>query len=102
MNIVRNGTVDVVYVGITKRYSARYSYHTRSGGEYPRSKYTMLPIATELSKEQARDMEQLIITAYTLDSLKNSINSIAKKNWWLFLREFKQIITLMESWVDPE
>ena len=100
--IVRKGTVDVVYVGITKNYASRKSQHTGSGKRFPKSKYTMLPIATGLSKTQARAMEQTIITAYTLDTLKNMINSITPSKWKKFKREFNQMRTLIESWKDPE
>lgn len=62
----------------------------------------MMPISTGLSKAQARVMEQTIITAYTLDSLNNVINSISPKKWNNFITEFNQISTLIQSWIDPE
>lgn len=62
----------------------------------------MMPIATNLSKAQARAMEQTIITAYTLDTLKNMINSISPKKWNNFKTEFDQMTTLIKSWIDPE
>ena len=97
--IVRNKTTDVVYVGITKRYSSRKSAHKK---RFPKNKYTMMPVATGLTKAQARAMEQTIISAYTLDTLKNLINSISPKKWSKFKTEFKQMQTLMQSWIDPE
>ena len=100
--IVRKGTTDVVYVGITKNYSARKSSHTGDGKRFSISKYTMMPIATNLSKAKARVLEQTIITAYTLDTLKNMINSISPKKWNNFKLEFEQINTLIQSWKDPE
>ena len=97
--IVVNGTIDVVYVGITKRYSTRKSQHQK---RFPKSKYTMMPVATGLTKNQARALEQTIITAYTLDTLVNIINSISPKKWSNFKTEVKQMTTLMESWIDQE
>ena len=97
--IVRKDTVDVVYVGITKRYTSRKSAHSK---RFPKNKYTMLPIATGLTKSQARAMEQTIITAYGIDTLKNLINSISPKKWNNFKLEFEQMQFLIQSWKDPE
>ena len=97
--IVKKGTIDVVYVGITKRYSSRKSQHKK---RFPTSKFTMMPIATGLTKNEARAMEQTIITAYTLDTLVNMINSISPKKWSTFKSEFEQMSTLMQSWIDQE
>ena len=97
--IVKNGTIDVVYVGITKRYSSRKSQHKK---RFPTSKFTMMPVATGLTKNEARAMEQTIITAYTLDTLVNMINSISPKKWSTFKSEFEQMSTLMQSWIDQE
>ena len=97
--IVVNGTIDVVYVGITTRFNARQKQHQK---RFPKSNYTMMPVATGLTKSQARAMEQTIITAYTLDTLVNIINSISPKKWNNFKTEVKQMTTLMESWIDQE
>lgn len=98
--IVRKGTTDVVYVGITKNYSSRKSNHTKK--RFPTSKFTMMPIATGLSKAKARALEQTLITAYGIDTLQNMINSISPKKWNNFKTEFNQIGTLIQSWIDPE
>ena len=98
--IVKKGTIDVVYVGITKRYSSRKSQHNKK--RFPASKFTMMPIATGLTKNEARAMEQTIITAYTLDTLINMINSISPKKWSIFKSEFEQMSTLIQSWIDEE
>ena len=100
--IVRKGTFDVVYVGITKRYSTRKRQHTGKGKRFPTSKYTMTPVESGLSKSKARALEQTLITAYSLDTLKNMINSISPKKWNDFKIEFKQMQTLIQSWRDPE
>ena len=97
--IARKGTTDVVYVGMTKNYSSRKTAHSR---RFPSSKYTMMPIATGLSYAQARALEQTLITAYTLDTLKNMINSISPKRWGFFKSEFEQMNLLIQSWLDPE
>ncbi|MBE6799025.1 MAG: RHS repeat-associated core domain-containing protein [Ruminococcaceae bacterium] len=97
--IVRKGTIDVVYVGITKRYFSRKSQHRK---RFPESKFTMMPIATGLTRNQARAIEQTIITAYTLDTLVNMINSISPRKWSTFKSEFEQMSTLMASWIEEE
>lgn len=48
--------------------------------KFPSNKYDMYAVATGLSLAQARAMEQTIITAYGIDTLKNMINSISPKN----------------------
>lgn len=97
--IVKKGTIDVVYVGITKRYSTRKTQHKK---RFPTDKFTMMPIATALTKNEARAMEQTIIAAYTLDTLVNMINSISPQKWSKFKSEFEQMTTLMQSWIDEE
>ena len=97
--IVIKDTIDVVYVGITMRFNMRQRQHQK---RFPKNKYTMMPVATGLTKSQARAMEQTIITAYTLDTLVNIINSISPKKWNNFKTEVKQMTTLMESWIDQE
>jgi len=98
--IVYKNTTDVVYIGMTKNYTARKNKHTSK--KFPKTKYTMMPIATGLSKSQARALEQTLITAYTLDTLENMINSISPKKWSKFKTEFNQMTSLVQSWVDPE
>ena len=97
--IVKKGTIDVVYVGITKRYLSRKSQHKN---RFPESCFTMMPIATGLTKNEARAMEQIIISAYTLKTLENMINSILPKKWSIFNSEFNQMCSLMLSWIDQE
>ena len=62
----------------------------------------MIPIATGLSTSAARALEQVIITAYTIDTLYNMINSISKRKLGNFKSEFNQMETLMQSWIDQE
>ena len=98
--IFPNGTFDVVYVGMTKRYSQRRYQHQSK--RYPESEYTMMPIATGLDRKCARALEQTIISAYTLVVLDNMINSISPKKWHKFKKEFKQMCGLIESVFDQE
>ncbi|MGI6746438.1 MAG: RHS repeat-associated core domain-containing protein [Acutalibacteraceae bacterium] len=97
--ITRKGTADVVYAGRTCNFSARKSAHQK---KFPSNAYTMIPVATGLSLTQARALEQAIITAYTIDTLKNMINSISPSKWGNFKTEFDQMGTLIKSWLDPE
>lgn len=53
-------------------------------------------------KAQARAMKQTIISAYTLNTLCNMINSISPRKWKYFKSEFEQMSTLIQSWLDPE
>ena len=82
-----------------RQNSSRKNQHKK---RFPTSKFTMMPIATGLTKSEARAMEQTIITAYTLDTLVNMINSILPKKWSTFKSEFEQMSTLMQSWIDQE
>lgn len=97
--IVRKGTSDVEYVGRTKNYSARYSAHQK---KFPSKSYTMMPVATGLNLAQARVLEQTIITAYGIDTLKNMINSISPSKWGNFKTEFNQMKNLIVAFADPE
>ena len=97
--IYRNSNKDVVYAGRTCNFSARKSVHQK---KFPSNTYTMIPIATNLILAQARALEQSIITAYTIDTLKNMINSISPSKWGNFKTEFEQMGTLVQSWLDPE
>ena len=98
--IARNNTCDVVYVGRTCNFTRRRNQHRRK--KFPASKYTMYAVATGLSLAQARALEQTLITAYGLDTLKNMINSISPSKWGKFKTEFNQMKTLIESLYDPE
>lgn len=101
--IARKGTTDVVYVGITKNYSSRqYTHQRKPAAKYPESRYDMVPIATNLNYRQARALEQAIICAYGIDTLNNMINSISPSKWKYFQQEFAQMVSLIESFFDPE
>ena len=97
--IVPIRTDDVIYAGRTKNFTSRMNQHKR---RFPDKTHDKLAVATGLSLSEARAMEQTIITAYTLDTLKNMINSISPSKWANFKKEFSQMQTLIESWNDPE
>jgi len=69
---------------------------------FPKSSYDKYAIATNLTLTHARALEQTIITAYGIDTLKNMINSISPGKWSNFNTEFSQMQTLIESSFDPE
>ncbi|MFA6661517.1 MAG: RHS repeat-associated core domain-containing protein, partial [Bacilli bacterium] len=96
--IVLSATKEVWYVGRTQHFPARSSAHYR--GNYPRSQYTMFAIATGLTYKEARAMEQTLITAYGLDALGNAINSIARKKWGSFAKEFARASSIFSSAYD--
>lgn len=50
----------------------------------------MIPVATNLSLNEARALEQTLITAFTLEALYNMINSIASAKLNKFEYEFAQ------------
>jgi hypothetical protein len=75
------------YVGITSREPAiRFAEHAASGTA--KAGLTYKPIATGLSKIDARIWEQTLINQYGLSKnggmLYNHINSIAPKYWWQY------------------
>jgi hypothetical protein len=62
----------------------------------------MIPIATGLTLKESRALEQTIIMAYGIDTLKNMINSISPKKWSNFKTEFEQMQSLIAAFADPE
>jgi hypothetical protein len=71
------------YVGITKRSpNIRFFEHKRSIGTGKELlDYDVMKGATNLTKTQARVLEQKLINNYGLDNLLNKRNSIAPKYW---------------------
>ncbi len=96
-------TTDVVYVSRTCDYLKRqYSHQLKKNANYPKTEYTMIPIATGLTLSEARALEQTIITAYGIDTLNNMINSISLKKWSYFKHELAQMKNLIKASFDPE
>ena len=54
------------------------------------------------SPKQARRMEQMLISSFTLKYLQNAINSISRGKLSDFIDEYYAIIGMIESWADPE
>lgn len=96
--IVLSATKKVWYVGRTQHFPARRSAHY--SGKFPGSQYTIFAIATGLTYKEARAMEQTLITAYGLDALGNAINSIARKKWGSFTKEFARAASIFSSAYD--
>jgi len=72
----------VKYVGITKRSPlVRFGEHLNSKTSKALLDYRVVPGATNLSRIDARIMEQTLINQHGLGNLLNKINSIAPKNW---------------------
>jgi predicted GIY-YIG superfamily endonuclease len=90
----------VVYVGRTNNFERRKKEHQRS--RFPEDKYDMYAVATGLTYNESRALEQTLISAYMLCYLSNCINSISVKKWSNFKHEFSNMKTLMEAAVDPE
>lgn len=99
--IIDNATGKVVYVGRTRNYSSRqYSHQEAKDARFTSKDFTMTPVATGMTHNESRALEQTLITAYTLEALGNSINSIAEKNLKNFTYEMERVGTLMSSYID--
>ena len=101
--IYKNSDKTIYYVGMTKNFANRkYKHQKSSGCRYPISTYTMIAVKTNLSRAEARVLEQTLLTAFTLEALNNVINSISPKKWKYFKNEFARMQALISSWFDPE
>ena len=73
------------YVGMTGRNPAvRFSEHAASGTSKAGLQYRVVDGATDLTRAQARGMEQTLINQHGLNNLFNMRNSIAPKFWWQY------------------
>jgi hypothetical protein len=82
---IDKGTGAVKYVGITQRAPAvRFGEHLNSGTAKSLLDYRVVPGATNMSRIDARIMEQTLINQHGLNNLLNIRNSIAPKNWWQY------------------
>jgi len=97
--MVEKSTGNVWYVGLTSDYSGRKQAH--QGGSNPKFDaitYNMIPVATNLTRKEGRALEQSLITAYTLESLANMINSISPSKWSNFTYEFERAGSLISGY----
>ncbi|MBX3102795.1 MAG: hypothetical protein KF690_09825 [Bacteroidetes bacterium] len=88
-NVVYQGidkaTGAVKYVGITERAPAiRFGEHISSGTVKSLLDYRVVPGATNLSRLDARIIEQKLINQHGLNNLLNIRNSIAPKYWFKY------------------
>lgn len=87
-NLVYQGfdkTGVVRYVGITERAAdVRFGEHLSSGTTKSLLRYEVVPGATNMTRIDARIMEQTLINKYGLMNLYNQRNSIASKYWTLY------------------
>lgn len=76
----------VKYVGITERTPlVRFAEHLRSIGTGKELlRYRVVPGATNLTRLEARIMEQTLINKYKIGNLLNVRNSIAPKYWFQY------------------
>lgn len=107
--ITEKNSLNVVYVGRTNNFIRRqYEHQLRKSVRYgfkarfPVTKYDMIPIATGLTYNESRALEQAIISAFTIGRLANIVRSVSKKNLVLLAKEVERMNTLLESWIDPE
>lgn len=80
----------------------QYQHQRKPYCRWPEKSYDMVIIQTGLTKKQARRMEQMLISSFTLKYLQNAINSISEGKLSDFRDEYYAIIGMIESWADPE
>jgi len=98
--IYENSDSKVWYVGMTNDFNRRKNEHqTGSDPKYPEATFTMIQVANGFTRNEARALEQCLITAYTIDALKNKINSIAEGRWGEFQSEFARTTSLLSGFV---
>lgn len=97
-------TNQIHYIGMTMNYPSRKNSHL--GGSYPRfnppSEYEMVPVYTNMTREEARSMEQSLIMAFTLDALiqmvgGNKINSIAPSKMINFEKQLERVDDILSK-----
>ena len=101
--IMKRTNSKIVYVGMTGNFSKRrYQHQLKPNAKYPVNTFNMIILATGLTKNQARIMEQTLLTSFSLVNLNNLINSIARGKWNSFRDDFSAVLGMIQSWVDPE
>ena len=95
-----NTTNEVQYVGRTNNPVRRQSEHTKD----PR-KANLQPLEvkfTGLTKDEARVMEQLLISAYLLDNLYNARREIAVRNVGGYAERIRNVISIFGGALEDE
>ena len=87
------------YVGRTNNPQRRARQHKKS---VAKADLQMVPIATGLTKTEARAMEQIVISAYTLDNLINARREIAVGNVSGFAGKIDNVISIFGGAIEDE
>jgi len=97
--LVQPGSSTPEYVGRTNDPARRAGEHAKSPGK---AGLEMVPIATGLTKMEARAMEQVVISAYTLNNLSNARREIAVGNVGGFAGNMNNTIKLFGGLAEDE
>lgn len=62
----------------------------------------MCPVVTGLSFIQSKVIEQVLISAFSLEALENARNEFSKKNWGKAIDEVGRAMEIVGSNVGPE
>ena len=97
-------TGKVHYVGRTNNFARRYSEHARTVLGIHTSKHPigpdvereMIPIVTGLDFVKSKIVEQILISAFTLDALDNARNEFSQKNWEAVADEVARVFELLD------
>ena len=97
--LVQPGSDTPEYIGRTNDPARRAREHAKSSGK---EGLELVPIATGLTKMEARAMEQVVISAYTLNNLSNARREIAVGNVGGFAGNMNNTIKLFGGLAEDE
>ena len=103
-------TGKIYYVGRTNNFARRYSEHSRvifgihtsSHPIGPDVGREMIPVVTGLNFLQSKIVEQVLISAFSLDALDNARNEFSKKRWDDAIAEVGRALEILDSNVGLE
>ena len=98
--LIKDGMV--FYVGRTNDPNRRYNEHTHNPMHPERKNCTMRVVATGLTVDEARLLEQSLISAYTLEALTNRRREIAIMKLNNFNDKMDVIISLISGYHEDE
>ena len=87
----------VQYVGRTIDPVTRYKQHKNDPVHPERKDYTMKVLVTGLKEREARLVEQMVISAYTLQYLDNARREIATRKVWKYNSYFTSVYNIIEG-----
>ena len=87
----------VQYVGRTIDPVTRYNQHKNDPNHPERKDYTMKVLVTGLKEREARLVEQMLISAYTLQYLDNARREIATHKVWKYNSYFTSVYNIIEG-----